>query len=136
MRKKKSRSVFLISKMINFFVPGQFVALNQYIEAERTPRFGCAMAADIKREETERVQKSSYGIPSIKRYPVRIKMTWYCTNKRKNPDNIAFAKKFIVDGLVDAKILEEDGWGQIKGFQDEFEIDKENPGVEVEIIEA
>ena len=48
-------------------------------------------------------------------------------------DNIASAKKFVIDGLVEADILADDGWRQVSGFSDTFEIDKVNPRVEVEI---
>lgn len=65
---------------------------------------------------------------------VNIEFMWYCKDKRRDPDNIASAKKYIIDGLVDAKILVEDGWSQIKGFTDRFYIDKYNPRIEVIIL--
>ena len=63
-----------------------------------------------------------------------ITFRWLCKNKKKDKDNIAFAKKFILDGLVEAGVIKNDGWDDIEGFQDEFEIDAKNPRIEVEIV--
>jgi len=70
------------------------------------------------------------------RTPVWITYHWYCKDKRKDKSNIAFAKKFIEDGLVNAGVLKNDGWNDIEGFNDRFYIDKQNPRVEVEISEV
>lgn len=67
--------------------------------------------------------------------PISLEFNWYCKNKKKDPDNIASAKKFIIDGLVTAKIIPNDGWSQIKGFNDKFFIDKNSPRIEVIIVE-
>ena len=40
------------------------------------------------------------------------------------------------DGLVGSGVLQGDGWNNIDGFSDTFEVDKENPRVEVRIIEV
>ena len=42
----------------------------------------------------------------------------------------------IQDALVRAKILKNDGWKQIIGFEDHFEIDRKNPRIVVEIEET
>ena len=52
---------------------------------------------------------------------------WVAKNKRKDPDNICFAKKYILDGLVAAGILPTDGWNHVSGFRDEFDISPDNP---------
>lgn len=67
---------------------------------------------------------------------VKLIFTWYCKDQKKDPDNISFAKKYILDGMVDAGVLKNDGWKQIQGFEDRFEVDKDNPRVEVEIREV
>ena len=50
-------------------------------------------------------------------------------------DNIAFAKKFIQDALVETGVLRNDGWSEIEGFTDNFALDPKNPRVEVTIEE-
>jgi len=117
-----------------FYIPGELTALNEYIGFERTPRIGSTLAANVKKRETERVRVGALELPEVKTYPVKIIMTWYCKDRKHDPDNVAFAKKFILDGLVRAGVLKQDGWNQISGFVDNFELDPENPGVEVSII--
>jgi len=38
---------------------------------------------------------------------------WQEENRRRDKDNIMFGQKFIQDGLVNAGVLENDGWKQI-----------------------
>jgi Holliday junction resolvase RusA-like endonuclease len=66
--------------------------------------------------------------------PSALHFHWYCKNKKKDPDNIAFAKKYILDGIVAAGALPNDGWDEVAGLQDSFTVDKDNPRVEVEIV--
>lgn len=67
---------------------------------------------------------------------VTLAFRWYEPNKRRDLDNIAFAKKFIQDALVRTEIIERDDWNGVAGFTDEFFVDKENPRIEVEIKEV
>ena len=66
-------------------------------------------------------------------YPIGLQFDWYRKNKRTDPDNVAFAKKYILDGLQEADIIGNDNWAIIQGFRDSFYIDKKNPRVEVSI---
>lgn len=61
---------------------------------------------------------------------------WVEKDKRRDKDNIAFAKKFIQDALVKMGTIPGDGWKDVIGFIDLFDIDKKNPGVEVFILEV
>src|SRR6056297_1866849 len=67
---------------------------------------------------------------------VILNITYYRKDKRTDPDNIAAAKKFIIDGLVSAGVLEDDGWAVVKGFNETWEVDRENPRVEIELLEV
>ena len=113
-------------------IPGELTDLNAYINAERSNRY---IGAKIKREMTDYITILAKRLKTEIRTPVRITYRWYCKNKRKDKSNIAFAKKFIEDGLVNAGVLKNDGWNDIEGFNDRFYIDKQNPRVEVEITE-
>ena len=69
--------------------------------------------------------------------PVRIKYTFYEPNRKRDLDNIAgVAHKFIQDALVKCKVLDNDGWNNIVGFEDHFFIDKHNPRIEVVLEEV
>lgn len=73
-------------------------------------------------------------IDPVKNYPVSIKIDYYCANKRRDPDNIAVSKKFLLDSFVKAGILRGDGWEETSGgFEDHFYIDCVNPRIEVTI---
>ena len=68
------------------------------------------------------------------KWPCRLKFTWYLRDKRKDPDNVAFAKKFILDGFQQCGFMSNDNWAHIIGFVDEFFVDKEHPRVEIEAL--
>ena len=109
----------------------KFTTLNAYISAERTNKY---VGAKIKRVETEVVRLALLNKQPFKT-PVRLKFTWLCKNKRIDPDNRAFAKKFVLDGMVKAHVLEDDTMRYITGFIDEFVIsDKEGVIIE-EVLE-
>lgn len=59
---------------------------------------------------------------------------WYKPDGRKDHDNIAHAKKYILDGLQDAGTIKKDGAKQVWDFSDSFFIDRNNPRVEVFLI--
>ena len=116
-------------------IPGELTDLNTYIKAERTHR---NEAAKIKKSETNAVMwicwSQQRGVQVEK--PVDVTIHWYVKNKKKDPDNIAFAKKFIMDGMVKAALIPQDSQKYIKSFSDEFFIDKDNPRVEVFLEEV
>ncbi|MFK8242839.1 MULTISPECIES: RusA family crossover junction endodeoxyribonuclease [unclassified Facklamia] len=120
--------------MDKLVIPGELMSLNEYISIERANRH---LAAKAKKKQTNlcalyaRSAKNSGLIIST---PAKLKFTWYSKNKRKDADNIAFAKKFILDGMVKAKLIENDNQKHIIGFVDEFVLDKANPRVEIEVI--
>lgn len=115
-------------------IPGELTDLNTYIHALNSCRWS---GNKIKQEETERcawaAKMARCAFPAC--YPVKITYRWFSKDNRKDIDNVAFAKKFINDGLVIAGVLPKDSRKFIAGFADEFYIDKENPRTEI-IIET
>lgn len=110
--------------------------LNEYIGAERS----CKHAAAGMKRQTERairlcIRTQWQGKVRFTS-PVTLHYRWIERNKRRDKDNIAFAKKFIQDALVKEKVLANDGWAQIEGWTDAFEVDAQNPRVEVEMEQA
>lgn len=110
-------------------------SLNEHDNANRSNRFG---GASMKKKATSLcatyVKKAMNEGFSINEQPADLKITWYAENRRKDKDNIAFAVKYIFDGMIDAELLENDGWQQIGDWENVFEIDKEYPRVEIEEI--
>jgi len=116
-------------------IPGRLPGLNEYINAERSNKH---KAAQMKRQAQETIGwhiKSQ--LPGVKiEKPVTMIYRWYEANRRRDKDNIAFARKFIQDSLVEMRVLKNDGWDEISGFVDEFAVDTANPRIEIEIMEA
>lgn len=120
--------------MVTLVIDGQLPNLNDYTSACRTHRqAGAKMKKDAERVITAYIMQQLKGI-SFKN-PVRLSFRWYEPNKRRDLDNVCFAKKFILDALVSNGIIIADGWKGVAGFTDEFFIDKELPRIEVDIQE-
>lgn len=117
-------------------IPGKLNNLNDYIAAERSNRYkGAKMKADNGRAVALAARQCMEGV-RIRR-PVFMEYTWVEPDRRRDMDNISsFGRKVIQDALVDVGVLEDDGWRNILGFSDRFEVDRKNPRIEVKIIEA
>lgn len=116
---------------MKLIIEGELTDLNSYMKAERTNRF---MAANIKHKETQYVYLSAYQqkirpIPT----PVIITYHFYCKNKRKDKDNIMFAQKFILDGIVWAGVIPDDSWDFVDIGKPTFHVDAKHPRIEVDI---
>lgn len=112
-------------------IQGELTDLNTYINAERGNKFD---ASKIKKRETERCL--CYFLGKKAKGKLDITFNWYCKNLRKDPDNISFTKKFILDGMVKAKFIDNDGHKTINSFCDNFFLDKQNPRVEIILSEV
>lgn len=118
--------------ILELTIPGEFMTLNDHENAARTH---WAKGAKSKKADTERVQydESVMAAQPVTVYPVRVVFTWCRVDARSDLDNIAFAKKSILDGLVRAKVLKGDGYKFIQEIQDFYVIDKLAPGVDIRI---
>jgi hypothetical protein len=112
-------------------IPHRFTSLNEYINAERTNRY---MAAKIKKSETKIAADAFRGLQPIVE-PCIVRFTWVVNNKRRDLDNIAFAKKYILDGAVDVGFIQGDNMKYIIGFEDVVQF-ADDERVEVEFIES
>lgn len=116
-------------------IKGTLPGLNDYINEERKNKYAGAQMKNRYQGVITVYIKKCLGSwkPNL---PVKMYYTWYEKDRRRDKDNIAFARKFIQDALVKAGTLPNDGWNEIEGFYDTFLVDKKNPRVEVEIEEA
>ena len=108
--------------------------MNEIIAANRKSPY---IGAKEKRKQQNIVIKAIrfHRLKGVRNYPVKIRLDWYEKNGMRDPDNICAAKKFIFDALQETDVLKNDGFAEIKGFQEDFHIDKLKPRIEVEIIE-
>lgn len=118
--------------MVIFEIPLPLMGLNEYTNKQRTH---WSKGAKAKKRETKICEvhiknAMNQGLRLV--VPCHLRFTWYCKDKRQDPDNIAFQKKFILDGMVQAKLIPDDGWNQILGFKDCFEVDRKHPRVVIE----
>ena len=121
--------------MQTLIIYGKLPNLNEYTRACRTNRFaGAKMKSDAERIIGAFIRTQLPGVAFEK--AVELQFRWYEPNKKRDLDNVCFAKKFILDSLVSNGIIIADGWQGVKGFTDTFFIDKENPRIEVDIKEA
>lgn len=114
-----------------FVIPGRFISFNDFDGMDRFERREYKKVAD---EMVWAAVKQFHIRPYSK--PIMYSILWVEQSHRRDLDNIAFAKKFIQDGLVKAGIIKDDSGRYIKGFSDSFDYDPRNPRIEVEIYEA
>ena len=95
-------------------------------------RYGKTNAYAIKKRTLQKALVAQIEECSlVKMEKVTIDFIWHEPNRRRDPDNIISAKKYILDALVHARILSGDGWRWIKGLSDEWKIDEMKNGVNV-----
>ncbi|MGM0175730.1 RusA family crossover junction endodeoxyribonuclease [Enterococcus sp. DIV0800] len=107
--------------------------LNAYIAAINRNRLA---GNRIKQKETYVVRHAFLQkIDEFKnlKLPIALDIIWFCKDKRKDKDNIAFAIKFILDGMIAAGVIKNDGWSEISGFSHHFEVDKKRPRIEITV---
>lgn len=118
--------------MVTLIIKGTLPNLNEYTSACRSNKY---VGAKMKKRAEEVIGwyiKSQ--IPEI--YfdcVVSLNFRWYEPNRKRDLDNICFAKKFILDALVNNGTIKADGWQGVAGFTDQFFVDVENPRIEVDI---
>lgn len=96
-------------------------SLNDYINLCRGNKFS---AAGMKKKLEKDIGWFLNRLPRFEN-PITIEFHWVEDNKRRDFDNIAFAKKFILDAMVKAGKLKDDNRRYVQGFTDSFEYGKE-----------
>lgn len=117
--------------MQKLIIPLPLMTLNEYTNEQRRNRY---IGNKAKQRCTDKCR--IYAVKAMREglkanVPLVIEFNWYCANKKQDPDNIAFQQKFILDGMVKAGLIENDGWKQISKLVHHFEVDKNNPRVEI-----
>lgn len=123
--------------MQSFLIHGRLDGLNEYTSACRSKSYAGAAMKKRNQELVARAIRNARLAPMDT--PVRVRFIWYDKENRnhrhRDKDNIAFAKKFVLDALVDAGIISDDDWDSVDSFQDFFEV-ADSDAVEVEILEV
>lgn len=112
-------------------IPIKLPSLNEYIRDCRSNQY---VGAKMKKRVENDIMLFINRLPVFNE-PIYIAFHWIEENKRRDLDNVAFAKKFILDAMVKAGKLKDDNRRFVTGFSDDFSYDK-NAGVILEIMLA
>lgn len=116
-------------------IQGQLPNLNDYTRACRSNAYA---GANMKKQAEKIIQV--HIVQQLKWVQfdgtVELAFRWYEPNKKRDLDNICFAKKFILDALVSNKVIVADSWKGVVGFTDHFFVDAKNPRIEIDIREV
>ena len=115
---------------MKFEIPGRLPGLNEIIDAaKRNPH----EYARMKETCTAMVAWLAKKLPRFEK--VALVITWYEPDQRRDLDNIMAGQKFILDGLVAAGTIPNDSQKYVRGIVHRFKVDRQNPRVEVEIVD-
>lgn len=109
------------SEKITCEIPLKLPSLNDYVYACRANKYtGYRMKKGVEAKIMRYINK----LPLFEK-PIKIDFIWIEENKRRDLDNVAFAKKFILDALVKAGKLKDDNRRCVTAFSDSFMYDKD-----------
>lgn len=117
-----------------FVLSGEFTTLNKHLAATNTHR---QTGASVKKKETWRVHCDIlrlFGSDARvldEAYPLHVICSWYTKNERTDPDNTAYAIKYLLDGMQSAGLIRNDSRKEIASITHYFFTDKQRPRVEV-----
>jgi Holliday junction resolvase RusA-like endonuclease len=115
---------------MKFDIEGRLPGLNEIIEAAKS-HYGAY--AKMKQTYTDMVAWLAKKLPRFEK--VALVITWYEPDLRRDLDNIMAGQKFILDGMVQAGVIPDDSQKYILGIYHRFKVDRQNPRVEVEIVD-
>lgn len=103
--------------MIKFEIPFRLPGLNEYVNVCRNNKYG---AGKFKKDIEDKILWILKNVKQKVDAPIFIKFVWYEQTLKRDKDNVAFAKKFILDALQKAGILPNDNNKYVQGFSDFF----------------
>lgn len=115
-----------------FEIPGRLDGLNEYTAACRT---SSVVGCNVKRKNQDVVCRAIRAARlRHMRTPVDIYITWIegvkpgvRSFRPRDKDNIAFAKKFVLDALVEEGVIKDDGFRCIGSLSDKFLLNRNHP---------
>ena len=106
---------------MKYVIDMKLPSLNDYIRVCRSNKY---MAANYKAKIEAEIGLFLVKMPRWTK-PIRIHFKWLESTKKRDLDNVCFAKKFILDSMVKHGKLENDNRRYVVGFTDEFDYGKE-----------
>lgn len=106
--------------MYKVTIPMKLPSLNEYINACKIQRGKWNKGNEIKQQTQAEMIYYLRQLPKFEK-PIHIRFKWISkTNDRRDLDNIAFAKKFILDAMQQAGRLTNDNRKHVASFEDVF----------------
>ena len=102
--------------MQTVILEGKLPSLNEYVRACRA---NARYSNKLKRNVEELLMWQMGRLRKIET-PCFISFEWHEKNRRRDKDNVAFGKKFILDAMQKAEKLVNDDNHYIQGFSDRF----------------
>lgn len=120
-----------------FIVYDKLPSLNEYVNAcRRNPFVGASFKKKVEKTISKYINiYLERGILRKVDEPIIVFFTWSESTRRRDCDNIASAKKYILDAMQTCDIISNDNRKVVKGFRDDI-IDGDEDYVLVEIIPA
>ena len=133
----RSNNVKETEKVFHFTVREKLPGLNEYIhDINRSAYIGNRLKRDTQDTIALyiRAALARGTLAKVTDFPVCVRFIWHERTRRRDLDNIASAKKFILDALIECGVLPGDGQKYVCGIHDEFVIPAGFDGVRVELL--
>ena len=101
-------------------IPLRLPSLNEYIKASKVIKGKWNAGNQMKQDVQADIMFYLNKLPRFEK-PIKIHFHWVEENKKRDLDNVCFAKKFILDAMVKAGKLKNDNRKYVNGFEDTFE---------------
>lgn len=118
--------------MMTITIQGEYPSLNEYIAASKIRCRNYNKGAEMKRANQTEILVQ---LPRVRiSDPVRLHYRFYCRTRRRDLDNVSgYFHKVFQDALVERGILPDDSWQYVRGFTDDFYLDRNAPRIEIDI---
>lgn len=116
-----------------FVIKGSLPSLNEYTLENRRNKY----KANQMKQDSQMIVNAYIRKWKVPKYNNKIKLfiKWYEKDNRKDADNVSFAVKFILDAMVKSKVIPNDTRKYVDKIYHEVYVDKNNPRIEVYIID-
>ena len=117
---------------MRYEIPFKLPSLNDYTRACRSSKYAGAI---FKAQWEQMIGLYLMKMPRWTK-PIKIHFIWVEGSKRRDQDNVYFAKKFILDALVKYGKLKDDNRKCVYNFTDDLQYGKETKVIlEIEEVE-
>lgn len=116
------------------WIDGPVPGMNEIVAAAKGFKGRGFGYSKMKKEWTAKAKNAALAAGLHPVPAARFEFHWSELRRQRDPDNFSSAKKFLLDGFVEAGIIANDGWSEVIGFTDTWRVDKDKPGVLVTLV--